>query len=233
MSLPYISLSGVAGYVPARRRWIERWGVDDSPGRASRYIQWADDIARTYPGRKVVLYCRVSGQWQRWRDTHRRQLRSLRRTALRLGLRPIACICEVASGWKHDRTGLADAIRCASRHDAIVLAESTGRLVRSRKYKTTVPDAWPSVGEFEQLAAEANGVVLATCLHPDTHWREVRAFETQRGQGLSCAPGEIAARRERLLRTVFKLRSMDYSLSKIVSATGLPRTTVRDWLARA
>lgn len=227
------ALYGFEGYAPATRRVKSLLGGSFECGKASDFIRCIFELAQRHPGLAVVFYIRVSSYPQAWNENHRAQLRYLRAVARRIGLKPIGVIYEVDSGWTRGRQRFAEAVRLAERQHAVILAESTCRFIRSLFYRTTNPGILPTTGEFQMLAAEARGALLATCLHPDEDWKSVRAHETKRGKGIVSEPGELLRQRQNNLRRVLKLRYMDYSILEIVRMTGLARSTIRDWIRKS
>lgn len=222
-------------YAPASRRAKQRIGGDDGAlGTASDFILFIVQLAVLRPGCFVVLYCRVSSYTQRWNGNLKAQRRELQRVAERHGLRVLRCFYEVGSGWRRDREGLQMAATFAAKHNAVLLAESTGRFIRNRNYHSELrPEVCPTDRELEDLRADTQGVPLATALHPDTNWRAVRAYESLRGRNLiPRAPGDKVRRRHRLRKEVLKRAFMEYTQREIARLVGIPRSTVRDWLAK-
>jgi hypothetical protein len=126
-----------------------------------------------------VLHARVSGRTQARQRSLDRQIAELRAYAARRGAVIVETCAEVASGMSPDRPALLRAAALAP----IILAHNVGRLIRSAEFhRTRNPGAQPTQAEYEALVRAVGGVTLATVLHPDTDWREVRAAETRRGR---------------------------------------------------
>jgi hypothetical protein len=152
------------------------------PGKASDFIAHLPDAVTA--GVPVVLYVRVSSRTQGKKRNLFSQLRTSRRQLETLGLKVVAMFRDIASGWQwEDRPGLRNAIQLAKKGGAIVVAESTDRFIRSEAFHTkNNPGAQPTQDEFRRLQRIADGVPLATILHPDTPWAEVRGHQSRRGQ---------------------------------------------------
>lgn len=228
-----------------QRPWHRLHSGNSPTVPASRYVHHAKKLAKSRPGTKVVLFCRVSTRDQNKTGNLRDQELSLRRAAKRLGLVVVDSYHEVTSGWIVDlpfgRTGLTWAAEAAKENDAIVLAESTDRFLRNRKFNSKkCPDLLPTKADFEELRRLTWSVTLATLLDPDTHPREVRAYETRRGQKAkgkkggrpkNNPPGYKKRRRASLFPRVVTMHERGASLGEIASAVGVPRSTIQGWVS--
>ena len=153
------------------------------PGKASDCIQHFKDVQAT----DVVLYCRVSLIEQYRNGNLGDQVAHCRRLLERQGANIIAvyhCI-ETSSeldDWM-DRPTLATAIATAKKWGAVLVVETTSRLIRSLNYYyERNQQAQPTEIEFEKLLRLCNGVTLATLEHPNASSGEERSYQTKRGQ---------------------------------------------------
>ncbi|MFT3784331.1 MAG: recombinase family protein [Nibricoccus sp.] len=183
------------------------------------------------PNELVVIYCRASTYAQDWRGTLDKQSRNLRRILRRAGFRVVAIYRERESGWRDDRDGLAAAVQHAKRVGAVLMVESTARLLRSAFYDPVHhPDQQPLRGEWELLADELRGVTAATIVHPDASQDQIRAYETKRGFLRPVRSGELKDRRQNLEAHFLKLVRVGASQRDLEMELGVPRSTVRGWL---
>jgi len=175
-----------------------------APNRPTEQSRWfirhADDVIRL--GTPVVLYARVSGREQERQGSLDRQIAQLKAYAARRGavviniddIRP-----DVDSGKSLDRPELLRDAALAHEHNALILAHNVGRLIRSAEFhRTRNPGAQPTQAEYAALANAVGGVTLATILHPDTPWRQVRSAETRRGKR-AAKPRMPRAERHRII----------------------------------
>ena len=128
----------------------------DKTGIASDYIS---DIRRLKRGQWVVIYCRVSGYVQEHTKNLRNQDENLKRELEKLGCIVIKSHGEVGPGWKGGRERLALAAKIARKNNAIVVAESVARFIRSRDYNSK--RNWkvqPTQAEFRRLQRDTQGV---------------------------------------------------------------------------
>lgn len=164
----------------ARKRRISArsWG---QRGNASQYISPVDSLTGPL---SAVLWCRVSGREQQRTSKLDRQVENLIAEAERRGITVVDVIRHVGSGT--DPTWLVRASILAKEHGAIILAECTDRFVRHPGFMDTNQDAQARDFDLEDLARAADGVTLATILHPDAPASEVRSYQRTR---LGCNPG--------------------------------------------
>ena len=130
----------------------------DKTGIASDYISDNRSLKRR---QRVVIYCRVSGHVQERSQNLSDQGENLKNELKQRGFVVLEIISEVASGWKEDRDGLLRAVEIAHENDAVVVAESVTRFIRSRDYNSkTNRNALPTVAEYRRLQRDTQGVNL-------------------------------------------------------------------------
>lgn len=223
---------------PALRRALLR-NPKSPRGTASDYLR----ALATLAPQPVVLYCRESSGKQNCTGNLEAQIAFDRQLLEERGFTVVADFAEVASGQrdgsKLNRPVLLDAIRYARKHGLPLVAESTDRLIRAWDFTKYNQGAVPTVNEFELLMAAAGDVPLFTILDPDADWKTVRAFQTQRGRiakdrkggrPVGRKPGGMLRRRKLLLIDVRFQHRLGLPLAEIMENTGLPKTTIRDWV---
>ncbi len=134
----------------ARRR-VEARHPTSPPGRGSEYIKLAANVVG--PGTPVVVYARCSGRVQEGNGNLQQQERAVRSAVEAIGGEVVQSFKMTESGWKlshrQERECLAATADCARRHGAVLVAESTSRLIRSLDYHSVDnPDALPTVREY-------------------------------------------------------------------------------------
>ncbi len=229
----------------ATRRWRQELYPQGKAGKASDYIRFFDEILRKKKDKvlKVVLYGRVSARGQNYRGNLRGQFDYQKKNLKHYkNIIVIAVIKDVASGWREERDGLKLAAEIALDNDAIVLAESTGRYIRSPYYNShRNPSAQPTNIEFADLIKSFHGVTLATVLHPDTDWKTVRSHQSKRGQSSKGNKGGRPKKnpsgykkqwRLEKLPYVLRLHKKSINLRDIAKLTGVPKTTAAEWLRK-
>jgi hypothetical protein len=93
----------------------------------------------------------------------------------------VGVVSYAVSGF--DPFWLVEAAELARQHAAIILAETTDRLVRNHEYHSKEnPEAQATEPELESLRRCTLGVVLMTHLHPDASPRQARSYHRRRGQ---------------------------------------------------
>lgn len=213
------------------------------PGKASKYIS---PIEAIQPGDRVVLWLRVSTQWQEANLDD--QEANLRRVVEERGATVVAVVRYVGSSCGGERARedlldrLADAAELARQHGAKLLAESTNRFVRPTWYDSKLPKAQATELDLRDLQWATKDVVLVTHLHPDATPKQERAYHTARGQrekdrkgGRPPSPpkaGYKKLRRDELLPYVVGWHEDGLTLGQIAKKAGLPRSTVQDWIAK-
>ena len=214
-------------------------------GRASDYIVHLKILVLSRRTLRVVLYCRVSRCWQskngNLKDQKRYLLRIIRKYQKRYNVRIdiVAVFQETASGWAEDRTKLIDAARTAKVCNAVLVAESSCRFLRSGRFHSSQkPDVLPTIYEYENLMKDTEGATLASIMPPDRPWKKVRSSQTKRGQRSkkTCGgrppkkyPGYKKERQKKYLELVLQLLRDGYSVADIVRETGIHRSTINDW----
>ncbi|MBL7186678.1 MAG: recombinase family protein [Phycisphaerae bacterium] len=212
-------------------------------GKASNFIRHVDVLRGEQPHLKAVLTARVSERFQDHKGNLDGQLSRLRKFAHENGITIVGEYKWVGSGsWKEpgDREAAAD---LAIPQGAVLLAESTDRFIRSVYFNTKEnPSVQPTDAEYQDLRNATKGVILATVLHPDTHWKEVRSYQTKRGQQTKGnkggrlkkkpRPGYKKERRLEQLPHVLRLRSKGASWGDISALTGVAKGTAADWVKR-
>lgn len=215
---------------------------------ANGYIGHFKKILVSKKRLKVVLHCRESRWGQEKAGNLNDQELYLRRRIRKyqdffgVKIQVLAVFREVASGWKDDRIVLIEAARVAKSVGAVLVAESTCRFVRSRKFHSSRnPNVLPSVSEYEALKEATQGVPLYTIMPPNRKWRKVRAYQTKRGKRCKKRPGGRPKikysgykkeKRDKNLESVLRLHVKGYSVAEIVRETGIARSTVVDWLRK-
>ncbi len=208
-------------------------------GTANDYIRHLTDLL--VPGLPAVLYCRVSGRTQDKKNNLAEQVRYERQQLDDIGVSVIEVFREVSSGWKDDRPQLKAAAEHALQNNTVLVARSLCRIIRSTDYRDDRnPDALPSVGEYEELVRITGGVTLATRIHPETNWKDVKSEESKQGQRQKNrkggrprvkALGYMKRRREEKLLQICELYvSGEHSFRGIEAMTGIPESTVRRWI---
>ncbi|MHC4124663.1 MAG: recombinase family protein [Planctomycetota bacterium] len=214
-------------------------------GKASNYIHSFGELVRKKKGKSlpVVLFARVSARAMKYKGNLQGQVSKLKdRLKQYKNVSVIAEIRDIASGWKEERSGLQEAVEVALRKGAVILAESTDRYIRSVYYHSeTNPSVQPTDAEYKELMRLCKGVTLSTWLHPDTDWKEVRSYQTKRGQDTKNnkggrptknLPGYMIRRQIEKLPIVLQLREEGKSIREISFLTGIPKSTIADWLRR-
>jgi hypothetical protein len=109
------------------------------------------------------------------------------------------------------------------------------------KYSEKNQDAIPTVFEFEKLKELADGVPLATILHPDANWKEERALETKRGkQAKNKAKDKHSTKtfKRDWLPLVLVMKARGKSISEItkrirkVSEHHISEMTIKKWISQ-
>lgn len=211
------------------------------PGVASELIWHLPDLIECHGSLPVVILARVSAREQDRTGNLTPQVDYLERAAKLHELKIVKILREVGSGWRmDDRSVLTHALDVAREHGAILLVESTCRLIRSTDFHNSQnPGAVPTKAEFEFLRELAGNVPLATVLRPDTPWEYVRSHQTRRGQVAKDAKGgrpravragDKKRRRQELQVRVRRLYGRGLSLADLPSFFDVPRSTLHDWL---
>ena len=227
-------------FTSARQRCLDEFSArSETPPKASEYLRHLKRLLSVNNSLKAVVWCRVSGREQNRRRNLNNQAISLVRKIESRDVAVVKVFKSISSGWDQDRTVFHQAIEYALHHDAVVIAESTDRFIRSTGFTAKTPSVQPSRVEWETLADHARNVTLATLLHPDTNWRKVRGYQSKRGireKGAKCGRPikfsgcERRLRRQALLARALELHSWHLSLRDIEKELGVPWRTLGDWL---
>ncbi len=230
-----------------RRRLRERYLPDSKTAKASEYLYHLKEYYKQHPDMIAMLYNRESSRSQD--DNHATNERVLRHKCKKLGI-PVASLhFETISGkiLDEDRQALSQAVRKARAkinkgEQAVILATSSDRFIRSRSFNPkTNPDILPSEAQFKRLRKLARGVPLVTLLHPDMPPRKVRRYQTKWGQKVKGnsggrpkinKPGYMKLRQQIKLPPVLRRRKKGESLGAISKSTGVPKSTVADWVRK-
>jgi hypothetical protein len=200
----------------------------NQPGKASNYIKFCD----LKPGDKAVLCIRVS-RWEQNRTLKlKRQELNLRAAVEHMGAIVVAVEAHVGPGW--DPGWLVRPAAIATRHGAVLVAETTSRFIRSSAYSKTNQDAQAREPELIDLRRCTEGVTLMTILDPDALPGEERAYQTKRGLKIKSAT-QPGYKKLRYLRCRSKVRDC-----AIAGITGrplakelkVPESTARAWVRR-
>ncbi len=216
------------------------------PTPATIAVEHLDDL----PAVKLlaVVYMRVSRREQGQAGNLKRRTRNLRRTLRARGIEWAACFIETVTGTSlGERPKLRAAIVKAAHLQAenpgqvvAVVTDTRNRFVRGRHYNGTASSDQPSEDQYRELSELAGGVTLATVLHPDASFDQVRSHETRiAGERVgrprkrpTRRPGWKKARRDALRSEAEKLRASGASLRQIQAAINVAHRTVADWLKR-
>lgn len=207
------------------------------PGIASNYIHHFAEYARSHLWPKVMLYLRVSTREQYRKGNFDDQGAWCRKVLKGFGAVLVRMPYEeYVSGvcGKVDRWGLRYAAEWARKLGAVLVAESTDRLIRNALWTTENPDAWPTEDEFEDLFLITKGVPLATLLPPDMPWKEVRAHQSNRKAKLTPpmlrTPGYKKASRIINQPKAIEMAADGMSLRQICAQLNVPLPTVHRWI---
>lgn len=130
----------------------------------------------------------------------------------------------------------------AKKHGYCLLAESTDRFIRSPDYHPHKnPHAQPTERDYRRLRQATLGIKLVTLLHPDASYRQVRRYQTRRGQIAKCQSGGRPQkqpagykkqRRQELQPQVVELRHAGLTERAIGQKLGVAPSVVHSWLHR-
>jgi hypothetical protein len=138
--------------------------------------------ASVYPNAPLVLICRVSTDAQKENGNLAHQVSGLRANARKHSRNIIEIYEETASGKTGgNREQLRRAAKRAKDCNAILVAESTDRFIRTAHYTSRHQGAILRMKDLERLRRLTLGVPLATLIPPDTQWQQVRSRQTRRG----------------------------------------------------
>ena len=200
----------------------------------------------------VVLYMRVSTTDQRTKCNLDNRHIWLRRKIKQMGIRLHGQIFrEVAdSRTFQNRTKFKEAIAAAHTLQSenpewivAIVTDARNRFLRSTHFNGQANTDPPSLRQLREFQEFLNGVALATVLHPDLSFGEVRSHETQipamvgnalgkavgRPKGQSKRPGWKRDRRLGLIAEVRRLGDEGKSNREIGRQLRVPESTVRSW----
>lgn len=218
-------------YSAFNRRLNAKFGpLPYAPAKASDYVMTFEELKQS--GCSVVIYPRVSSRTQKRKRKLKSQEDSLRLQLRRAGIHVLAAFRECGSGWDDDLERRAAAAEYAARYGAILVVDSVDRLLRSRLFRHNDKEPkLPTDYEFQALFERLGNVRIASIVHPNTPWKEVRKHQIHRGYGVHCEPGEKKARREKLKATVLWMHhKWKHSLGEIAADTGVAKSTIEDWI---
>ena len=208
----------------------------DEIGIASHYIS---DIRSLKSGQRVVIYCRVSASAQERKKNLSNQVKNLKRELEQLGFIIIRTFREVGAGWQEYRDGLLLAAEIARENNAVIVAESATRFIRSRDFNSkTNWKVKPTKAEYRRLQRETQGVKLATLVDPDAIPQKIRSYETKRGKkakgNAGGRPRKQAGRgdperKKMMLQKVKWMLWLGGSLKEVAEILGVSHTTVMNW----
>lgn len=209
--------------------------------KASNYIWHVDDVLRDPDMKEPGAWGRVSRREQNRNRNLDDQIANLDIVATDRDRIVGKAFRHVGPGWDVKNEDFAKAIRWAKRKPGrFLLAEDVTRWLRSLVYHSNANrDATPTGWQFEQLLAKADGVILATVLHPDAPRSEVESFQRKRGRLIKGRkggrpkikkPGDKKRWREKKLPLVLKYQRQGGSVREIAGATAVPFSTVSRWI---
>ena len=165
-----------------------------------------DLLERSRPLPPLFLYCRASSDKQRRlgnvADLTRWSLHELERLGVGRRLRGIY-ECVESSHIQTHRPILRQVIADARRAGGIVVSPFRDRFIRHEHFDGTNESDRPTPEEYRQLLELADGVPLATILHPD---RASRSCRTEVG---------IKAKRERPTKELAQRELLDAVIAKM------------------
>ncbi len=206
------------------------------PGKASRIIQ----PFSVTPGDLIVLALRKSGRERGFNLDDAES--NLRRAVESKGGVVVEVVRHVGSGFYPFWVARAAAI--SKQHGATLLAESTDRFIRHPGYHSNdFADAQAREVELLELERDADGVRLMTHLHPDATPREVRSYQSKRGQRekgrmggrpINRTPGYKKKRQQEKIGLVLWLHRRGWSIRRIAAErmVGVPKSTVSEWIQK-
>jgi len=157
-----------------RKRGTRRPRNQREAHRPDNYLGHIDEIITA--GTLVVLWCRVSTEQQRYHLVG--QEVDLRAAAENRGGTVVAVV-QCVSNATRALPKLCEAARLAEEHQAVILAESTSRYARPRRYHPGLrPRLTAGIVELSDVRWVSMGVKLATLVPPQAADREQ---QTRRG----------------------------------------------------
>jgi hypothetical protein len=240
------------GHEPANTSRIESC-------KASSIIRHLDNLLHENNELLAVRYMRTSTSEQRKYGNLRNRHRWLRSELKRRKVKGNTAFSEVADSRSlQNRWQLIGAIDEARllqmenpRATVAVVTDTRNRFLRGRFFNGQAHTDPPSADQLEVLKKLARGVILATVVHPDTPFHQVRSYETN----VPTRVGEKAGRKVgrpklrvqvkedlewtkrdiRREKTAVAVQLLNENLSQreIAKQLGVPESTVRYWLKKA
>lgn len=213
------SMSSSMKNVKDKSKYSQLW----TSGLCSNYIK---SFRQLKSGTLVVLVCRVSSYKQNKNRNLQDQRNKLYGKVTSLGCIVVYEHLYVGSGWK---PFLEPAVERAHKYGAVIVAESTDRFVRTRRYHSSKnPNARLSEWNLRILRETAEGVELYTVEDPDNAPGANRSAQIERGQQNKSKGGRPKKmwRQERAKQ----LKALGWSLRKIGFELNVSHETVRKWL---
>jgi DNA invertase Pin-like site-specific DNA recombinase len=217
---------------PTRKYATERIEALRTFARCSNFVFYIGDIA---PFSLLVLYVRESTRSQRLNLPY--QNAYLKNEVEKLGFVVVEIFEEIGSGWVDGRPEFERAVLKAQSMRAVLVAACMDRFRRCWRYQTECETPPLNLFEMKRLMTEADGVRLATLIHPDAPRSVVRSEQTKWGQAGRGNYGGRPVRRfpkkeKRLAKKpqAVDMRKAGLSYGQISRALRIPRSTVRDWI---
>lgn len=212
-------------------------------GKASDFV---GQISELKAGDRVVVYCRVSHRTQKKKNNLETQKQSIVEDLTKRGLKVIADVCHVGSGW--DPWAIFPCVKIAMKYGAVIVAEAPNRFARHPCFHSSnAPNLQARKLDLENLSECAFGVRLLTVLSPDASPAEEKSFQTKRGinskggkpKTKTCKP-RGKERRQHYLRLAMRFRNRGASYREIAEILNsikddyppVSYTTVGNWLRR-
>jgi hypothetical protein len=172
----------------AHRRML---GPVREEGAASEYIGYLPDMIERGEVNAMILHARVSTPVQQRNGSLSDQMKKLKELVKPYGKSPhripvVARFCEMGKGKNPSRRKLRRAVAMARREHAVIVVDTTDRLIRAEDYDPHDRDTWkhrPTDAEYRHFMEVNSGVVFATIgRRPDAGPRRTRSHQTKRGQ---------------------------------------------------
>lgn len=131
--------------------------------------------------RGIVLYVRITSPGKENQRRLRQAVKAAQIRLKKLGYRILKTFsCVESYSVFDDRPILEAAVEYARLHSVTLVAPSRDRFLRHCDFRKTNESDPPMINEYRILLKMANGVVLATILHPNRNGRGNRTKEGQR-----------------------------------------------------
>ncbi len=171
-----------------------RRGLDPTPRKAGvaneHNIEYLPDLIERGKVTSIIIYGRVSTHIQERNGSLSDQMRTLIKLTQPYTKSPyripvVARYGEVESGKLYERPKLRRAVAMARREEAIIVVDTTDRLIRAEDYDPQDRATWkyrPTDAEYERFIETNSGVTFATVgRRPDAGPRKTRSHQTKRG----------------------------------------------------